>query len=374
MAIIFTSFDLATVFAFGSGIGAMIVQADEKDIETLCDTSYWLNWILCSSIFVIQCIIAFPIAQFYGDVRLVLPLCVAALAYLMLPLCMVHSSLIERENRFKVIALCNATQSIVSNVVTVVLVFFGMRVWAIVWAIVLGIPVWIIITWMNHTWRPPTAFRLDRWQEIVNYSKNLLGVELLNKMRMNLDYLIVGRFLGIEALGVYYFAFNAGIGISINVIDKFMWALFPYICAVREDHLQFKQRYLNSLKKITLTVVPLILLQSLLAPLYVPIIFGKKWVVAIPIIMMVCLSALPRIFAWASNLLLNATGKTHITLYLDTIFTIIFTASILIAAQGGIFWVAAAVLASHLLVLPVFVIWTHQYVLGISLRFNSKGT
>lgn len=362
MAIVYTVFDFATVFTLRGGVSAKVIQANAQDVKTICDTSYWLNWILCGAIFIIQCIAAFPIAQFYGQNQIVLPLCTAAFIYLMMPLFLVHDALIQRENRLKITALCNATQSIFSNIIIVVLALLGMGVWAIVWAMVLTTPVWIIITWRNHSWRPPTSFTFEQWQEIANYGKNLLGIELLNKLRMNLDYLIIGRFLGIEALGVYYFAFNAGYGITMNVINTFMSALFPYICAVREDYKQFKQRYFNGLKKVTSFVVPLILIQSLLAPLYVPIIFGHKWISAIPVLIMICLSVIPRVFGWASLLLLNAIDKTKISLSIDIVFTIIFAISILLAVKWGIFWVAAAVLFSHLLVIPASTIWIHRYV------------
>jgi PST family polysaccharide transporter len=150
-----------------------------------------------------------------------------------------------------------------------------------------------------------------------------------------------------------------------------MSALFPHICAVREDYKEFKQRYFSSLKKVSLFVIPIIILQSLLAPLYVPIVFGQKWIPAIPILITICLSVIPRIFGWASSLLLNALDKTHITLYLNIVLTVIFAISILVTVKWGIFWVAVAVLISHLLVLPGFTIWTHHYAFNKNLSFNA---
>ncbi|MDZ4874831.1 MAG: Teichuronic acid biosynthesis protein TuaB [Chroococcidiopsis cubana SAG 39.79] len=362
MAVVYTIFDFATVFTLRGGIGTKIVQADREDVKTICNTSYWLNWILCGSIFIIQCLAAIPIAQFYGNNQLIWLLCTSALIYLMMPLYMVHSALLQRENRLKITAIANATQSLLGNFMTVTLALGGMGIWAIVLPMVLTTPVWIVINWKNHSWRPPKLFSLEKWQEVTYFGKNLLLVEVLNKLRGNLDYLIIGRFIGIEALGVYYFAFNAGSGISMNVINAFMSALFPHICTARTDYEQFKKRYFTSLKKVSLFVIPFIVLQSSLAPLYVPIIFGKKWLSVIPILIMICLSGIPRIFAWASNLLLNALNKTHITLYLNIFFTIFFAISILIAVNWGIFGVAVAVLISHLFVLPVLTIWTHQYI------------
>ncbi len=374
MAVVYTVFDFANVFTLRGGIGAKIIQADERDVKTICNTSYWLNWIGCGSIFIIQCIVAFPIAQFYGNYQLIWPLCFSALIYLMMPLFMVHGALIERENRLKITAIANATQSIFSNIITVILALLGMGVWSIVWPMVLTTPVWIAINWMNHSWRPPKSFSLEKWQEITNFGKNLLLVEFLNKLRGNLDYLIIGKFIGVEALGIYYFAFNAGLGISMNVINTFMSALFPHICGVREDYKQFKERYFGGLKKVSSVVIPIILLQSFLSPLYVPIIFGQKWMPAIPVLIMICLSVIPRIFGWASSLLLNALDKTHITLYLNIIFTVVFAISILISVHWGIFWVAVAVLISHLLVMPPFTIWTHQYAFNKDLHFDPNKT
>jgi PST family polysaccharide transporter len=275
---------------------------------------------------------------------------------------MVNSAIIERENRLKITAICNASQSFVGNLVTVVLALLGWGIWSVVWPMILSAPVWIFITWKYCSWRPPQKLTLEYWREIINFGKNLLGVEILNKLRMNMDYLLVGKFLGVEALGTYFFAFNAGSGITTNVVYAFTSALFPHLCEVREDRIKLKKQYYNSLKSIALILVPLVLLQSSLAPLYVPIIFGEKWISAVPILIMICLSVIPRTFFWTASMLLNSVNKTHLTLYLDVIFTVVFAASILIGVQWGIYWVAAAVLLSHIIVLPIFSIWATRQV------------
>lgn len=362
VSVVYTTFEFAMVLTLRGGTGAKIIQANEQDVQAICDTSYWLNWILCGSLFIIQCVAAFPIAQFYGNNQLILPLCTIALTYLMLPGFLVQESLLQRENRLEVVALCQATQGILSNTLTIGLALLGMGVWAIVWSMVLTTPVWIVINYINHPWRPPKSFTLDRWQEIIRFGKNLLGVELLGKLRGNLDYLLIGGFLGIDALGIYYFAFNAGLGISLSVIVTLTSALFPYLCEARGNLNQFRNRYFSSLKKIALIVVPLVVLQSSLAPLYVPIVFGQKWVEAIPILILICLSAVPMSFARAASQLLQAVDKSHIDLYWNIIFTGIFAAALLLAMQGGIYWVAAAVLISQAVALPIFTIWVSRLV------------
>lgn len=361
MAVIYTVFDLATVFILKGGLGAKIIQTDEKKINITCDTAYWLNWILCGSLFTIQCLAAFPIAIFYNNNQLILPICVAALMYLFYPLFLVNCALIERENRLKIIAFCTATQAILTNLFTIVLALAGMGIWSIVFPMLLGIPIWLVFSWRGHSWRPTKSFTLENWQEIIHFSKNLLGVELLTKLRLNLDYLIVGKFLGVEQLGLYYFAFNAGSGITNNVVNSLMSALFPHLCATRSDRAKLKNRYFKSLKTISFTVIPIVILQSTLAPLYVPIIFGNKWVTAIPILILICLSVIPMTFKHTSSLLLNSINKTQIALYFDLFYTLAFAIAIIISVQQGILAVAITVLVINLLFSFIFTLYATKY-------------
>ena len=366
IAIVLTTYDFATVFAIKSGIGSKLIQADKQDLEVLCDTAYWLNWIVCVLLFVVQCLIAFPIGWFYGNNQVILPICFIGLSYLTLPFFSIQSSLIQRENRLEVLALCNVAQTFFNSTITMILVLLGLRIWAIVIPFLLSTPIWIVITLRNHPWRPTAPFTLYRWKEIAGFSTNIIGVELLNKLRANLDYLLVGRFLGVEALGVYFFAFNAGLGISLNVLNSFSLSLFPHLCAVRDDFQQFRNRYFSSLKTMALVVVPLVLLQSGLAPFYVPFVFGQKWVTngALPILILICLSAVPRPFADAASMLLQAVDKIQINLYWNLIFTVLFAICLLVAVNWGVIWVAAAVLISHAIALPLFTVWASRYVLA----------
>jgi O-antigen/teichoic acid export membrane protein len=371
MAFIYTVFELANVFTFKHGISAKIIQTNEEHLTTICNTSYWLNWLLCIGVFFLQTITAFPIAYLYDNTKIVFPLCVSALIYLFFPFYMINSAIIERENRLEITAIANAIQSFVSNLVTIILALLGMGIWSIVWSMIISTPVWILVTWKNTSWRPPIKFNLDRWREIFDYGKNLLGLQILNKLTMNIDYLIVGKFLGVEALGLYFFAFNAGSGIITNVVYVFTSALFPHLCAVREDLVKLRKQYYSSLKSMSATIIPLVIVQCLLAPFYVPIIFGEKWNSAVPILIMICLSVIPKTFFWSTNMLLNSIDKTKTSLYLGMIFTVIFTLAILIAVNWGIYWVAGAVLLSHLVFLPAFSIWGGQQVFSKGLRPSS---
>jgi PST family polysaccharide transporter len=361
-AVVLTINEFTTVFTLRAGIGGKIVQADEEDVEVFCNTAYWLNWILCISLFLIQCIVAFPVAWFYNEEKLILPLCVYSLVYLMLPFFAVHNALIDRANRLKITAISTAIQSMLNNILIPVFALSGMGMWALVLPGIFTTPVWIVVTHLNEPWRPKKSFTLKRWKEIVDFGKDVLGYELLEKLRSNIDYLLVGRLLGVEALGIYFFAFNAGLGISLNVINIMVWPLYPHLCSARSNFGEFKQKYFHSLKTISLVIIPLVILQSSLAPFYVPIVFGEKWTMAVPILVLICLSAIPRPFGTAAALLLQSLDKAWINLRWSVLFTGIFVTALLIGMNWGIYGVAVSVLISHAIAMPIFTIWATKYV------------
>lgn len=360
-AVVLTTYEFIRVFS-KNGIGQKLVQAPEEELEELCTAAYWLNWVIFAAIFAIQCLAAFPIAWVYKDSQLILPICAMALVYLMIPIGSVQSDLIQRENRLEILAITNTLQICTDNVLTLIFAISHMGMWAIVLPKVLVAPIWVATNYMNHPWRPTKGFTTKSWEKIFKFGRNILGVELLKTLRNNLDYLIIGKFLGIKELGLYYFAFNAGLGISISVIYSINAAIFPHLCAAREDFAKFKARYFSSLKTITLMIVPLVMLQSGLAHFYVPVVFGHKWIPAIPILVLICLSAIPRPFADAASGLLVAVDKPELDLRWNIIFTTVFTGGLLIGVQYQAIGVAVSVLLTHLIFLPLFTVWATRYV------------
>lgn len=344
------------------GIGAKIIQSDFKDIKHLCNSAYWLNWIIYTSIFVIQCLAAFPIAWFYRDTQLIFPICVAAIPYLICPIAAIQSVLIQKENRLKVLAISNTIKNLGSYTLLGIFAALGMGVWSFVlsWALVAPVDIFIYHTY--HSWRPSREINTKYWKEFFLFGKNIFGTHLLKTLRNNLDYLIVGRFLGIKELGFYFFGFNAGLGISLSFITVLNTALFPHLCAASSNRFELKKHYLHSFKAIGAIIVPLVLLQTSLAPFYVPIVFGQKWVAAIPILMLICLSAIPRAFADAASLLLVAIGKPNLDLYWNILFTATFTVALFIGIQGQAIGVAITVFLVHLVTIPLFLSWTTKYV------------
>jgi teichuronic acid exporter len=359
-AIVLTTNEFVTVFT-RSGVGQQLIKADEADLPILADTAYWLNWILCGGLFLIQCAVGLVMGLFYSN-QIPAPICAMACIYLVLPFALVQTTLIARENRLKVYAVITAVQLSTDCVLTIIFALLGWGMWAVILPKVLVSPIWVYFNLKECSWRPPKQFTLVNWRQIANFGRHVLGVELLTTLRANVDNLLVAQFLGVQALGVYFFAFNAGLGISMSILGAFSTAIYPFLCEVGNDRVQMNARFLRSLRTAAMVAIPLILLQSGGAPFYVPIVFGQKWVTsgAVPVLILICLSALPRPFAEAASQLLRARNLPHLDLSWNLVFTAILILALLVGSTGGILGVAIAVFATHAICLPLYTFWAYR--------------
>ena len=237
----------------------------------------------------------------------------------------------------------------------------------------------------NHLWRPK-GFSLKNWREIAQFGPRVLGVELLNRIRMNIDYLIVAGFMETEALGLYFFAFNAGLGISQSVLWSIGGAWYPEFCAVRSDAILLRQKLFKTFKTIGIIIVPLVLLQVGLAQFYIPILAkGNQWNGAIPIVMIICLSAIPLAIARSTSQILRAVDKIRLDLIWNMIFVGIFSVAILVTVligkqyAGGnmqvqLIQVAVTVLVTQAILLPGFTWFVDRELFGSKSidRFSPK--
>ncbi len=359
-AVVLTIYEVVALFT-RNGIAAKVVQASAEALPLVAMTAYRMTWLVCIGLTIAQALIAWPISWFYQDASIALPIAAMGVIYLATPLCSIQGALQQREGKLGRFAMASAVQVITDNFLTVVLALLGFGMWAIILPKIIVAPIWVVFIRYGHAWRPHTLAahsRFEGWQDIARFSRRVLGVEMLTTLQTNLDNVLVGYFLGMHALGLYYFAFNGGLGITLGLINAAGMAVYPHLCQVRQDENALRQRFFKTTKLMGAVLVPAILLQALLSPYYVPVVFGEKWVEAIPALAMICLSALARPFANIVSQLLKAVGQPEIELRWQLATTFILGLALLVSCQMNINAVAFAVFAVQTIMLSAFVYFT----------------
>ncbi|CAA7627702.1 Polysaccharide biosynthesis protein [Candidatus Terasakiella magnetica] len=350
-----------------TGIGQRIIQSDDEHLGAVCNTAWKMNWVVCIGLFILQCAIAPVIGWVYDDFRLAWMVAAMAGVYLMMPLALVQCFLVQRDARMGVVAFVATAQMTADNLLTAILAACGLGAWAVVLPKLLVGPVWVVGMARAKSWRYNPAAGGADWREILSFGRSVLGVEVLKTLRLYADRLIIGAVLGVDAVGLYFFAFSAGLGLSLSFVNAFGIALFPHLCEARTDMTELRRRWLNALKLAGKVAVPVILAQAALSPFYVPLVYGQRWAEAVPILALLCLSAIPRPFAEAAGQLLRAQGRPGLELGWSIGFTVLYLAAVTAALPWGIPGIAAAVCAVHWLVLPAMTLWAAVRILPPSL-------
>ncbi len=372
-AIVLTVYEFVSLFT-RNGISSAVIQATAEDVDATAMTAWRMTWIACISLLLVQCALAYPIAWFYHNSKLEIPIIAMSAIYLVTPMSNIQAAFQQREGKLGRMALASATQVIADNILTACFALTGFDIWAIILPKLLVAPIWLIMVRRGHPWRPqnvPGIGKFYGWDRIVKYSRSVLGTEILATVQANIDNLLVGYFLGLHALGIYYFAFNAGLGLTLGFISAISVAVFPYLCEVNTDKVALASRFFQTRKRTGFGLGIIIVLQSLLAPIYVPLVFGAKWVEAAPILSIICLSALVRPYACVTGQLLKAIGKPEIEMRWQFINTIILIIALVIACQFNTLTVAIAVLAVQTSVLGLFSWFVPKMIFEHSTQLNS---
>jgi len=355
-----------------NGIGIKIIQAAEEELDATCQGVYKINWALNITLAVLQVILAAPIAAYFNYPELSTMLQVLAISYLIYPLAMVQVYRVQRRQDMRTTSLVFGLQVGLDNLLTAALVLMGFGVWSVIIPKVLVAPVWVYCYYRADNWRFNPNRAAMSVNQVWRFSRNVLAVEVLRTARLSWDRLLIGATLGIETLGIYFFAVNAGSGMALSLIKAFNTAVMPRICrSLRSNDAELKntlQRdYLSAIGFYSLFIVPIILAQLIFAPWYVPVVFGEQWQSAIHILMILCGAMVFQGGIEVCSQVLRAHNRTGLDLRITSCVAAITLLAVIIGCQLSILWVAQLTLLAQIIAFIAVCVYLY-----ISARTNAN--
>lgn len=319
-----------------NGLGQAIIRADDTELYAICRSAKRLFWSI--SLFLTFAQAASGVIwwlAFGGTQALCMMIIALSIIYLVMPFGLTHVFLIMRANQMGRIARIRGTQASIDNLGSAVFAIIGFGPWAVILPKILSAPIWV---WMvrRGTVLPQKCERKAggpvQLKNLVSFGLPVLGAEMLTSARLFGDKLIIWFLFGLEALGIWWFAFNAGFGFALSACQAFTHTLYPHLCRYKEIA-QRGRIFRQLIHASGLWVMLAILMQSLLSLIYVPIVFGEKWAAYAPLVCVLCLAALPKLLSDSASQLARANGwartdfLTNISLTLSIFLGLVFGAS-----------------------------------------------
>jgi PST family polysaccharide transporter len=196
-----------------------------------------------------------------------------------------------------------------------------------------------LAAWSFVRWRPRRSdASMAMWRELAAYGRHVVASEAVRRVSSQMDVLIIGRLVGIPALGQYRYGlrlasqpYQAWVGIGAFV-------LFPVLSRLAGDPARLRGAFVRAFSSVYLLALPTCLL---LLPLGVPLavsLLGPEWRTAGEVIAALCLFPLGHIVASLVSELLKAAGRPDLLprLHLFTLAT-----SVALMAAGSLLGVVA---------------------------------
>ena len=178
---------------------------------------------------------------------------------------------------------------VISVIVTIILAFIYRSVWALVFGKLIGNTVTVILSYIMHPYRPRFDFNLNKFKELWTYGKHLFATKLMTFACLHGDDLLLAKMLGATALGFYQKAFDAGNLVVLEIGSKIAEVGFPAYSKLQDNYEKVKAGYFKSLELVSLIVFPITAGLVMLAPEFVQLLFGEKWLEMVPVMRVFCL-------------------------------------------------------------------------------------
>lgn len=336
---------LSGIFVY-MGIGPAIVQLPElterhKTTGMLASLAFSL--IVQAAVWVL----APFIASFFGSAQLIPILRAISFVFLIRGISTVSSSVLHRDLRFKDLAKYEVVSYLLgSAVVTIALAAAG----AGAWSLALGYLAYVLINATQCLLARPSDWRAGAgWKELRDLLRFGTGVTLARVaayMAGNADNIVVGRFLGLSALGFYGRAYgltSSAETLTGGVVDK---VFFPAIARVQGDQSRLRKGYHDGQSAIALGALPISALLVILAPEAVLVLLGDDWSEVIPLFQVLAAGLLFRTGYGIAMSVIRATGAVYRLARIQLVYAVAVLTGALIGQFWGLQGVAFGILAA----------------------------
>ena len=362
MVLVFSS--LVIVFS-DFALGAVLVQRRELS-EADRSTVFWSGAFIGAAFTVLGVLLSGRIASFYGQPTIEPMFAVLSLTFFLTALGTTQASLMTREMDFRSLEVRLILATFAGAAVGIALAAAGYGAWAIVGQQLVTTAISTILLWLLSPWRPQWTFSVGTLRRFGGFSANVFGQRLLYYLHRNVDNLLIGRYLGPAQLGAYSVAYNAMLVPFSRLAAPLQEVFFPAFARIQHDTARIAEIWIRLTRVVAALSMPALVGLIVVAPDFVPVVLGKRWTDAVPVLQVLAIVGLLQSLQTMNGDILQALDRTSTLLR----YTVVFFCAHLAAFASGLHWgilgVAIGYAISSSFVEPLFA-WVTARAIGVPL-------
>lgn len=311
-----------TVIAFLENLSDLGVSAAviyHQDDQERVSTAFWINQATGLMFFGAVWLAAPAISDYFRDERVVDVTRILALTFPFMALGYMQETVLLKRLSFKLSFIPSFIKSFAKGIASVGFALAGFGPWSLIWGQLLGTLISSIAYWFVTPWRPSLMFSFSKGLALLKYGLVFIFGEMLSLFLLNLDYLLVGRYLGSEKLGVYSLAFRMPDLLILEFARTLTNVLFPIYSQMRNRMGDMSRAFFLVTRYVSLITLPLGLGLALVAEPFVVTFFTEKWIEAVPVVRGIAVYATLLSVAHNTNSVYWAEGRPQIITWMGII-------------------------------------------------------
>jgi teichuronic acid exporter len=354
MATITVVVSLGTTIAQG-GFCDPLIQAEELSERTKC-ASFFLAIVIGLAL-ALACVAASPLIEsFFSIEKLTLPLIAASVSVPVSAASSVISAIMIREHRYREVMRGLALSSWFGYAIpAVAFAWYGFGVWSLVIPTALAALVELIYL-LAFAWKPRIgALYHDDTTMLANGAATIIG-NLLNWVALSVPTLVVGRMLGVEALGLYSRAarlYSLSIQVFSEAFEKVFFSGLSSMGSQGSKDAVFKSS--------AAVIVPFYYFFSALMIIHceaiVRILLGSQWLTIVPVAQVLFLALAGRSGYKITETFLLSKGLFRSAAVRQLIYLSLVSASLLAGGPFGLLGIAWGFAAAVWIFYGISLVW-----------------
>ena len=315
------------------GIGPAVIQNHDftkEDTESIFTFTIITGFILAIVFF----LSSWTIASIYESEVFVLLCQLLSVSVFFSCASVVPNALLYKDKKFRFLAIRSFIVQLIAGIIAIMAAYLGAGLYALVIQSIISSVSLFVLSYREY----PLRFRFFNinWaplKRIRSFSSYQFLFNILNYFSVNLDKLIINKYLGASQLGYYDKSYKLMQMPLQNIPYIITPVMHPIFSDMQNDLGRMRINYSKVIKLLAFIGFPLSVLLFFTGEEIIFILFGTQWEASVPVFKLLALSVGFQIILSTSGSIFQSAGTTHF-LFLCGLLS---TATIVIATLVGVF-------------------------------------
>jgi len=271
-----------------AGLGTALIQRQDAD-HVDESTAFHFNLGMSLVLALLLALSAPWIARFFAQPLLVGITRLMAVNLVVSALGTIHTTLLAKELNFRPQLFIGLWAMLLSGALAIFLAWRGYGAWALAWQVLAQTSISTILLWTWHRWRPLAVFDRIALRRLLAFGSHLMAANMVDAIYTRLYSVFIGKMYSAGDLGYYSRAQSTQqlpTQLLANMLNR---VALPAFARTSSDPAVLAQALAKASRLLMFVNLPLMAGMAATAQSLVLVLFGARWLPAVPLLQVLCL-------------------------------------------------------------------------------------